>query len=70
MIQSRMALILPAVGSLMLVLLFFFLHILYYFLVGVFSIASCVGVTYVTLPLTELVVRKLNFLPAEWRFAQ
>ncbi|KAH3732181.1 signal peptide peptidase [Pelomyxa schiedti] len=52
-ISMKMAIILPILGSIVLVILFYFLKIIYYFLLVLFCITATIGVSFVAYPLVE-----------------
>lgn len=66
-LKAYTAVLLPVLGSVMLVVLFFYLDWLSTFLVIVFSISSFVSVTYALSPMFDLLASKLR-LPPEYQY--
>jgi hypothetical protein len=68
-IVSRTAVLLPLLGSMVLLLLFFFFDMIYYAFVALVAFSSVAGVAFTISPLFEslfkLVRRRLPFIPTE-----
>jgi hypothetical protein len=62
-LKVGMAVLLPVIGSVMLVVLFYFLDWISYLLVVVFSLSSFVSVTYALSPFFAVLARKLHLSP-------
>jgi hypothetical protein len=66
-LKVGMAVLLPVIGSVVLVVLFYFLDWISYLLVIVFSLSSFVCVTYALSPFFSTLARRLHLSP-EYRF--
>jgi len=68
-VKLRTAIILPIIGSVFLVLLFYFLSLLYWLLLGLLSLSAIFGVTYTFYPLFEYIFAKMRWerqIPVRW----
>jgi len=61
-VKTRTAIIMPIVGSIFLVILFYFLQWIYYLLVAILSFAAFVGMGFVVYPYFEMLTNKLRLM--------
>jgi len=66
-VKTRTAILMPIIGSVFLVLLFFFLHWLIYLLIAIMTISSLTGFTYVMYsPVDKICTKVGGFLTKSW----